>query len=107
MEGDMKKEFHDPFSETKTDSTLPPRGTGLTTNTAGERRGGNPRTETERKERHKEVMDDSSSKGEFVKVVKDGVTSFRRKGYEDAEMPAPSPKSVSDQWKDYHAKGRK
>ena len=102
----MKKDFHDPFSETNTDSTMPLKGTGLTTGTTGERRGGNPRTEAERKERHKEVMDDSSSKGEFVKVVKDGVTSFRRKGYEDAEIPPPG-KSIQDQWKEHHAKRRK
>jgi len=31
---------------------LPPRGTGLTTGRAGPRRGGEPRTEEERKERH-------------------------------------------------------
>ena len=100
----MKKDFHDPF--TNTDSTLPPKGTGLTTDTAGERRGGNPRTEAERKERHKEVMDDSSGKGEFAKVVKDGVASFRRKGYEDVEIPPPG-KSIQGQWKEYHAKRRK
>jgi len=31
---------------------LPPRGTGLITGRAGERRGGKPRTEEERRERH-------------------------------------------------------
>ena len=104
----MKKDFHDPFdsSDTHTDSTLPPKGTGLATGTAGERRGGNPRTEPERKERHKEVMDDSTTKGEFVKLVKDGATSYRRKGYEDAEIP-PSEKSIKAQWKEHHAKRRK
>ena len=104
----MKKEFHDPFdsSDTHIDSTLPPKGTGLTTGTAGERGGGTPRTEVERKERHKEVMDNSSAKGEFTKVVKDGVASFRRKGYENAEIPPPG-KSIQEQWKDYYAKRRK
>ena len=96
---------------------IPPKGTGLSTGTAGERRAGNPRTDTERTKRHGEVMDDSSANGEFVTIREDGGRiRFTRKGYENVPippvtpksvMPKPEPKSLSlrEEWAKYREKG--
>ena len=79
----MKKNYTDPFSP-NVDSTLPPRGTGLESGTAGERREGTPRTEGEREERHTE------------------------KAAEQSEHYAESLSlSIKDQWREYHRKRRK
>ena len=43
---------------------LPPRGTGLLLGTAGERRAGQPRTEEERLERHKQVFGEGEQEQE-------------------------------------------
>lgn len=41
-----------------------------------------------------EVKDDSVSMGssDFVKLERDGKMEYRRKGYEDVELPAPEPR---------------
>ena len=80
----------DPFKS----NGLPPRGTGLKTGTTDEKKGGHPRSDEDRMERHKimgEVKDDSVSMGssKFVKVERNGRIEYRREGYEDAEFPAP------------------
>ena len=76
-----KKSYTDPFSP-NTDSTLPVRGTGLETGTAGERREGNPRTEEEREVRHQE------------KTKKD---AFDPKEFKPMSL-------VEEEWKEYHKK---
>ena len=47
------RQHHGKFHAAK--SSLPPRGTGLKTGTAGPRRGGKPRTEAEREARHERL----------------------------------------------------
>lgn len=78
-----KKNYTDPFSP-NVDSTLPLRGTGLESGTAGERRGGTPRTEEEREERHIEkAKEQSNYYAESLNL------------------------SIKDQWSEYHRKRRK
>ena len=85
----MRRPIHNSFGNDSTPmEPLPVRGTGLNNGAVGERRGGNPRTDAERAERHKEVIEDSSEMGEFVEMELDGMTHFRRKGFEDVEIPS-------------------
>lgn len=55
-----------------------------------------------------EVRDDVSKASDFIKTEQDGRLNFRRKGYEHAKIPEaeerPKSKSITEQWKDYHAK---
>lgn len=90
----MSRQRVDPFDVTP--EATPPKGTGLSAGTAGERRAGNQRTESERVDRHKEVMDDSSENGVFIKTVTDGRIRFTRRGYENVEIPPPMSKMVSE-----------
>lgn len=96
----MKKRSENPFG----DSELPPRGTGLETGTAGERRAGNPRTDVERVERHKEVMNDSTGVSEYIMMETDGAVHFRKKGYESAVIPAVEKPALKDAWAAHRAK---
>lgn len=73
---------------------LPERGTGLKNGNAGERRGGIPRTEKEREERHE---------NKFNVVVVDGVKMNRLGGYE----PEPEPLSLKDQWAQHRENKKK
>lgn len=103
----MKKRSDNPFG----DSELPSRSTGLETGTVSERRAGNPRSDKERIERHKEVMDDSSESGEFIVMENEGVVHFRRKGFEGAIIPPvekkiSSPTSLKDTWAEHRVKKR-
>lgn len=89
---------------------LPERGTGLKTGAAGERRGGQPRTEEERRERHDAILDDHSDNSEFIKTEEDGKVIFTRKGYENETIPSPinrKPKSIKQQWAEHYAKKAK
>lgn len=78
----MKKHYTDPFTP-NVDSTLPPKGTGLENGTAGERRGGTPRTEEERAMRHKEKTKEDAFNPENFK---------------------PMVSSIKEQWEAYHKK---
>ena len=77
-----KKNYTDPFSP-NVDSTLPPRGIGLESGTAEERREGTPRTEEEREVRHQE------------KTKKDAFNS---------ETFKPMSTPIKEQWKEWHKK---
>ena len=89
----MKKKFYNPFGsgDTHVDSTLPPKGTGLESGTAGERSGGTPRTEEERKERHTAKAKEEP----FKEVVRDGIK------YKEMQSYKPS---IKDQWREHHKK---
>ena len=57
----MRRTIHNSFADNPAAvipaPALPERGTGLKTDSAGERRGGNPRTDAEREERHFDQTD--------------------------------------------------
>ena len=111
----MSRKRVDPFSNDSTPKATPSKGTGLSTGTAGERRAGNPRTESERATRH-EVMDDSSNSGEYVKTIIGKKAIFIRKGYKIEDIPPPEsrspppesrppkPKTLSEQWAEHRKK---
>ena len=77
----MRRTIHDSFADNPaaavTLQVLPERGTGLETGSAGERRGGNPRTDAEREVRHFEQSDVDkllrTQKEQFQREVKRGV----------------------------------
>lgn len=85
-----------------TETPLPERGTGLETGAAGERRGGNQRSEQEREVRHREIVDDSTNSGEFVRTVENGMVVMRKKGFE-GEKSTKSTKSLTQTWVDHRA----
>ena len=104
----MNRKRVDPFSNDSAPKATPPRGTGLSTGTAGERRAGNPRTESERATRH-EVMDDSSDNDEYIKTIVDKKAIFIKKGYKIEDVPPPEsrppkPKTLSEQWAEHRKK---
>ena len=104
----MKKKLANPFGGNSTPnravqnepSPLPERGTGLKTGNAGERRGGNPRTDEERIVKHKEIVDDTSDSDEYITTEKDGVINMRKKGFEND-------KSLKQIWAEHRAKKRR
>lgn len=110
----MKKRVDNPFGNDSTPNPgveneaapLPERGTGLETGTAGERRGGNPRTEDERIKRHSRVVSATipQTEGSAVlpdnleRIFKDGVTHVWHKDKDlpdISKMPEYKPKPVN------------
>ena len=89
----MRRAIHDSFAGNPAAVTpapaLPERGTGLETGSAGERRGGNPRTDAEREQRHF----DQSDVDEVLRTQKE---QFQRELKRDAHT-APS-NSKEEHW---------
>ena len=81
-------------------ASLPPRGTGLETGNAGERRKGNPRTDEERAIRHGIKL----PKGLIETEGKDGYVHVHQEGTEPPIISNTKPKkTIKEQWADYHA----
>ena len=79
----MRRTIHDSFADNPAAvipaPALPERGTGLETGSAGERRGGNPRTDAERAARHFDQSDVDkllrTQKEQFQGEVKRGAST--------------------------------
>lgn len=79
-------------------ASLPERGTGLQTGSAGERRSGTPRTDAERAKRHESKLPNG-----LVRTEKDGYVHIHREGTEPPSI-AKKPKSIKEQWRDFYKK---
>ena len=91
----MRRQIHNSFADADNPAavapapTLPERGTGLETGSASERRGGNPRTDAEREERH-------FGQSDVDKLLKAQKEQFQRERDRDVHT-APS-NSKKDHW---------